>query len=115
MHQQHDLAAALLDVDVDGVGLLGEVAGDVLDDGLRLAADDAVALAGDLVLEVVVIVVVALVEVGLFVAHDGSSVVASSALASGAGALSAGGGAAAGDSGSTGAAFAGFAGARPVT
>ena len=49
---------ALLDVDVDRVGVVDEVAGDVLDDGRGAATDDAVALGADLVVEVVVVVVV---------------------------------------------------------
>ena len=63
-----------VELDVDRVGLLGQVPGDVLDDRPGGAADDAVALAGDLVLELVLVVVlvvgVALVEVGGLVAHE---------------------------------------------
>ena len=45
VHEQRDLAAAtLLDLDLDRVGIVGEVAGDVLGDGAGARADDAVAL-----------------------------------------------------------------------
>src|SRR5262245_41623628 len=89
VHEEEDLvAAALLEVDVDHVGLLGQRAGAVLDDGLRAGADDAVALGADLVLEVVLVDVDALVVVGRFLAQASSSV-GSSAASSAAGASAA--------------------------
>ena len=56
MHEQRDfVVATLLDDDVDGVGILGEAARDVLGDCDRACADDAVAVGTDLVDEVVVV------------------------------------------------------------
>src|SRR5262245_12176779 len=81
VHHQRHLVAALLDVDLDRVGVVGQVAGDVLGDGHRTRAGDAVALGADLVDEVVVV----------GVAHSAaSSAGVSSAAASSAAGASAG-------------------------
>src|SRR5207245_7512732 len=55
VHQQRDLVAPLLDVDLDRVRIVGQVAGDVLGDGQWAGAGDAIALGADLVLELVVV------------------------------------------------------------
>ena len=66
---------ALLDVDLDRVGVVGQVAGDVLGDGEGAGTDDAVALGADFVLDessssyVVVEVVDVVVGVVVLVAH----------------------------------------------
>src|SRR5947207_6070684 len=98
VHEQRDLtAAAFLDLDLDRVGIVGEVPRDVLGDRARTSAHDPVALGTDFVLVVIVFVVV----VEVFVAHVASSAGsagASSAGASSAGASSAGASAASGSS-----------------
>ena len=52
MDQERDRVAALVRVDEDAVRVVDEVAGDVLDDGLRAATGGAVALGRDLVVVV---------------------------------------------------------------
>src|SRR4029078_3652506 len=96
VHHQRDLAAALLDVDLDRVGVVGEGAGDVLRDregagaarGVRWVLVDAVALGGHLVDEVVVVALVAHSEAS---SAGASSPVEASAGASPAGVSSAAG------------------------
>ena len=70
---------ALLDVDLDRVGVVGQVAGDVLGDGQRSGAADAVAFGADLVVDAVALgrdLVFEVVVVGVVVlfAHAVSSV-----------------------------------------
>jgi hypothetical protein len=55
--EEHLVAPALLEVDVDHVWLFAEGASAVLDDGSGAAPEDPVALTADLVLEVVVEIV----------------------------------------------------------
>ena len=86
--EERDVVAALVRVDEHAVGVVDEMAGDVLDHGLGAGAGDPVALAADLVVErrprrlvfEIVVVVVEVVVVVVEVAHSASA--ASSAGAS---------------------------------
>jgi hypothetical protein len=62
VHEQRDVAAPLLEVDLDAVGVFRERTGAVLDDGAGAGADDAVALGADLVVVVEVVALVAALD-----------------------------------------------------
>ena len=54
---KHDFTAPFGDVDVDGVCILREIAGEVVDDGTGAGTDDPVAVGRDLVGQLVVVIV----------------------------------------------------------